>query len=119
MPMVFPSTRHDASRKMPSSLFPEMTLVDPATDPPIVAPDAMTSTPLKLLGRAAVPAAVVPMSFPSTRHDAPTRIPLALFPEMTLADPGVVPPIVAPDTSTSIPSEPIGTAAVPAPFVPM
>ena len=47
-----------------------MTLRRPALVPPIVAPDAATSMPSKSLGTAAVPAAFVPMSFPSTRHDA-------------------------------------------------
>ena len=49
---------------------------------------------------AAVPAAFVPMSLPSTRQDASMSTPSSVFPEMTLPAPVVVPPIVAPEAST-------------------
>ena len=72
VPMSFPSTRDDASTLMPYLPFPEMRLVDPAVVPPIVAPAAATSMPAYGIGHCGVPAAFVPMSFPSTRHDAST-----------------------------------------------
>ena len=102
VPMSFPSTRHDAPTEMPLPPFPEMTLVDPAVVPPIVAPDEKMAMPELELGMARVPARFVPMKFPSTRHDASTAMPLP-FPEMTLFDPAVVPPIVAPGATTLTP----------------
>src|SRR5881296_3191007 len=53
-------------RKIPAPLFPEITLPAPAAVPPIVLFGPKTSTPGPALGRAAVPAALVPMRFPST-----------------------------------------------------
>ena len=70
--------------------------------------------------RAADPLALVPMRLPCTRSCSTRidRIPLPLFPEMTLPAPADVPPIVlfAPDTTKIPPLLPI--AVVPAASVP-
>ena len=66
-----------------------------------------------------VPPASVPILFPSTRQsDAPTSTPIDPFPEMTLAAPEAVPPIVAPVAKTIMPLAAFGTATFPLASVP-
>ena len=120
VPISFPSTRQSvASMSMPASPFPEMTLAAPEVVPPIVAPVTKTTMPKKWLATAAVPPAAVPILFPSTRQSvASMSMPSPAFPEMTLAAPEAVPPIVTFDDPTSMPPLELATARVPLALVP-
>ena len=80
--------------------FDEITLPEPATVPPIVAPAGPPSTkiPSFMLPSGMVPMRSVPMKFPSigTPVTTPcTEMPFCVLSEMTLAAPATVPPIVA------------------------
>src|SRR5262249_60191337 len=85
--------------RTPYAVFPEMMLRAAAVVPPTVLPEVPLSkrTPERELGRAAVPAALVPMLFPLTTvavvPGSWISMPDPLLPEITLRAPGAVPPI--------------------------
>ena len=79
-----------------------MVLASPEAVPPIVAP---VPTQRSRCHCPPCAAELVPIRFPTTVHDgASIQIPGPTLPEMVLASPEAVPPIVAPVPSTKIPS---------------
>ena len=80
-------------------LINSVSLAAPDVVPPIVFPlPPEAKMPDPVFGRAAEPVALVPMKFPSTTSwlSSSRSRPPSPFPEMTLAAPDVVPPIVFP-----------------------
>ncbi len=107
----------------PSPTLPEITLPAPGAVPPIVLPEDPTITPSRLLPSAAVPAASVPMRFPSTVMPLEALVmltPYVPLPEITLAEPAAVPPIVSDEAFVMrMPSSVLPSATAPAASVPI
>src|SRR5262245_28693861 len=94
-------------RLIPDPELPEMRLRRADVEPPMVLPAALlTRTPPAEFPRATAPPKSRPMILPAMRFPAANAplidTPWPLFPEMTLREPGDVPPMVLPGDETRL-----------------